>query len=256
MRKIKLPSLLSWGIAALFLCSGNILLAAELHVFAAASLTDALKELQPVYEKKTGDTLLLNLAASSLLARQIQEGAPADLFLSADEEKMDQLEKKKLLMEGSHKSLLSNQLVIVVPSDRPRTFSSLRDLAGADVKKIALAETQSVPAGIYAKACLQKAGLWDQLAGRVIPVENVRAALAAAEAGNVDAAIVYKTDALISKRVKVAYEVSLAEGPRISYPIAGVKTSLHPKEAKSLLAFLESSEALSVFKKYGFLVPQ
>lgn len=256
MNKLKTSSLISLGITALILCSGSVLWAAELHVFAAASLTDALKELQPVYEKKTGDTLLLNLAASSLLARQIQEGAPADLFLSADEEKMDQLEKKQLLLDGSRRSLLSNQLVVVVPSDRPGTFASLRDLVGPDVKKIALAETQSVPAGIYAKQCLQKAGLWDQLSGRVIPVENVRAALAAAEAGNVDAAVVYKTDALISKKVKVAYEVPLAEGPRISYPIAGIRTSAHPKEAKTLLVFLESSEALHVFMKYGFLLPQ
>jgi len=228
--------------------------AAEVDVFAAASLTDALQELSATYEKASGDKVVLNLGASSTLARQIQEGAPADLFLSADEEKMDGLEKRRLLLPGSRKSVLSNVLVIVVPFDSKLTITSAADLAGAQVRAIALAEPQTVPAGIYAKQYLKAQKLWDRLIDRVIPTENVRAALAAVEAGNADAGIVYKTDAGISKKVKVAFEVPRAAGPKISYPFAAVAASRHPEAARRFLAWLQSPEALAVFERYGFLL--
>ncbi|HYN22816.1 MAG TPA: molybdate ABC transporter substrate-binding protein, partial [Thermoanaerobaculia bacterium] len=181
--------------------------AAELQVFAAASLTEALREIAPEYEKATGDKIVLSLGASSTLARQIQEGAPADLFLSADEAKMDGLEKRKLLLAGTRRSVLSNTLVVVVPSDSTLKIAGPADLAAPSIRALALAEPQSVPAGIYAKEYLRKKGLWSKVIDRVIPTENVRAALAAVESGNVDAGIVYKTDAGISRKVKIAYEV-------------------------------------------------
>jgi len=226
--------------------------AADLTVFAAASLTDALEEIGAAYEKAGGGKVALNLGASSTLARQIQEGAPADLFLSADEEKMDALDKKGLILAGTRRSVLSNTLVIVVPGDGAAKIAAPKDLAG--VRTLALAEPQSVPAGIYAREYLTRLGLWDKLAGKVIPTENVRAALAAVEAGNADAAIVYKTDAGISIKVEVAYEVPLAEGPKISYPFAVVAESKQKESAKRFLAYLESEPALAVFKKYGFLI--
>ncbi len=226
--------------------------AAELHVFAAASLTDALKEIAPEYEKATGDKLILNLGASSTLARQIQEGAPADLFLSADEEKMNGLEKEKLLLPGTRRSILSNTLVVVVPADSNLKVSGPADLA--TVRALALAEPKTVPAGIYAREYLQKKGLWDRISGRVVPTENVRAALAAVESGNVDAGIVYRTDAGISKRVRIAYEVPRADAPGISYPFAVLAASERKAAARKLLDYLHSPPALAVFRKHGFLI--
>jgi molybdate transport system substrate-binding protein len=251
---MKLPKLLILMILAL--AGGPLAFAAqtELQVFAAASLTDALREIAPEYEKSSGDKLVLNLGASSTLARQIQEGAPADLFLSADEAKMDGLEKRKLLLAGTRKSILSNTLVVVVPVDSNLKIGKPADLAMPSIRAIALAEPQSVPAGIYAKEYLRKQGLWTKVIDRLVPTENVRAALAAVESGNVDAGIVYKTDAGISKRVKIAYEVPKAESPSISYPFAVLAGSEHKEAAKKLLAYLESPPALAVFRKYGFLL--
>ncbi len=228
--------------------------AAELNVFAAASLTDALKEISAEYEKEGGERLVLNLGASSTLARQIEEGAPADLFLSADEAKMNSLEKKKLLVPGTRKSVLSNTLVIVVADDSTLKIAGAKDLAGSSVRILALAEPQTVPAGIYAKQYLRQQGVWSKVIDRVVPTENVRAALAAVEAGNADAGIVYKTDAQIAKRVRVAYEVPRAEGPVISYPFAVLARSERREAARKLLAYLESPKAISIFRKYGFLI--
>jgi molybdate transport system substrate-binding protein len=226
--------------------------AAELTVYAAASLTDALKEIASAYEKQSGDKLQFNFGASSMLARQIEESAPADLFFSADEAKMDALEQKDLLLPGTRRSLLSNLLVIVVPTDASAAPKSAADLVKPEFKKIALAEPQTVPAGIYARECLQKLGLWDAVKEKVVPTENVRAALAAVESGNVEVGIVYKTDSLISKKVKVAVEVPAAEGPKISYPIAVLKSSKQPDRAKKFAEYLAGPTPRSVFEKFGF----
>lgn len=226
--------------------------AAELHVSAAASLSDALQEIAAAYGKATGEKLLLNLGASSTLARQIQAGAPADLFLSADEEKMDVLEKEKLLVPGTRRSVLSNTLVVVVPADSRLKISGPADIAR--VEALALAEPATVPAGIYAREYLQKEGLWPGISGRVVPTENVRAALAAVEAGNVDAGIVYRTDARISHSVRIAYEVPRAEAPEISYPFAVLAGSARKAAARKLLDYLCSPPALAVFRKHGFLI--
>ena len=228
--------------------------AAQVTVFAAASLTDSLKEIAVAYEKQSGDKIAFNFAASSTLARQIQEGAPADVFFSADEEKMDALEKKGLLLAGTRKNLLSNALVIVVPGDAVGRLTSAFDLTNAAIVRVAIAEPKSVPAGIYAKQYLGKLGLWDKLVDKCVPTENVRAALAAVESGNTDAGIVYKTDARISKMVRVAYEVPVAEGPKISYPVAVVKDSKAVDAARQLVNYMGSDAALQVFRKYGFLI--
>ena len=226
--------------------------AEDVHVLAAVSLTDALREMAPAYEKATGDTLVLNLGASSMLARLIREGAPADVFLSADEAQMDGLEKAGLLVPGSRRALLSNTLVVVVASDGGATIASARDLLS--IRSLALAEPRSVPAGVYAKQYLVRAGLWDALAARVIPTENVRACLAAVEAGNADAGIVYATDALASKKVRVAWSVPAADGPDISYPVAIPRDAPHAAAAKRFLAHLASGPARAVFARYGFIV--
>ena len=238
------------------LLAPSVAVAAEVNVLTAASLTDALKEIAATYEKESGDKVVFNFGASSTLARQIREGAPADVFLSADEAKMDGLEKAGLLAPGTRKSVLSNTLAIVVLSDSALAISKASDLVGSQVRSIALAEPQTVPAGIYAKEYLRKAGLWQSVIDKVIPTENVRAALAAVESGNVDAGIVYKTDALISKKVRVAFEVPAQEGPAISYPFAALKESASPEAARRLLAYLHSKAARDVFAKYGFLLKE
>jgi molybdate transport system substrate-binding protein len=230
--------------------------AATINVFAAASLTDSLKKIVAPYEKQSGDRVVFNFAASSLLARQIEEGVPVDIFFSADEAKMDALEKKELIVKATRKSRLSNSLVIVVATEKGATIRNPKDLATARVKRLALAEPKTVPAGIYAKEYLQKQNLWPAVESKVVPTENVRAALAAVEAGNVEAGIVYKTDAAISKRVKIAYEVPAGDSPAISYPMAMVKEAKEPEAAKRFLQHLESEEAARIFQKFGFIVRQ
>ena len=232
--------------------SAVCLRSAELNVFAAASLSDALREISRTYESSSGDKLRFNLGASSILALQIKQGAPADVFFSADEAKMDDLAKAGLVASDTRRSLLSNTLVIVVNVDAGAVIHRPVDLAGDSIARIALAEPQTVPAGIYAKQYLEKEGLWEKIIGKVLPTENVRACLAAVESGNADAGIVYRTDAMISKKVKVAYEITNAEGPRISYPIAVMKDSKNTDAARRFVAYLESAEARAIFAKYGF----
>jgi molybdate transport system substrate-binding protein len=197
----------------------------------------------------------LNLGASNLLARQIAESAPADLFVSADEQQMDRLDEAKLLLAGTRRRLLANTLAIVVPADSKLVIRGPQDLAGPAVRVLAMAEPQTVPAGIYAKQYLRSLGLWSQVIDRVVPTENVRGALSAVEAGNADAAIVYHSDAAISKKVRVAFEVPAAEGPRISYPAAVLAGSEHRERARVFLDYLASPAAAEVFRRYGFLVP-
>ena len=225
--------------------------AGELQVFAAASLTDALQEIAPAYEAASGSKLQFNFAGSNTLARQIQEGAPADVFISADEAKMDGLQKAGLILNDSRQSLLSNTLVVVIGVKSDLRIDSPRELTQPAIKRLALADPKGVPAGVYAQQYLEKIGLWDALKDRVVPTENVRAALAAVEAGNADAGIVYQTDAGISKLVKVAYVVPRSESPAISYPVAVVRASRDPA-ALDFLKYLRSEAARSVFKKFGF----
>ena len=227
--------------------------AAELNVLAAASLSDALREIAKSYEPASGDKLRYNFGASNALALQIKQGAPADVFFSADEAKMDDLAKSGLVADGTRVSLLSNTLVIVVNAEGGAAIASPDDLAKPSIGRIALAEPQTVPAGIYAKAWLQKVGLWKKIIDRVVPTENVRACLAAVEAGNADAGIVYKTDALISKKVKVVHEVAAAEGPKISYPVGVMKDAKNGDAARKFTVYLAGPEARAVFARFGFL---
>jgi molybdate transport system substrate-binding protein len=226
--------------------------AAEVMIYAAASLTDVLQEIASLYEQQNGDRLVFNFNASSVLARQIQQGAPADLFFSADEAHMDTLEKGGLLASGTRVDLLGNTLVIVVPSDSNLQITQVADLTKPEVKKIAVAEPSSVPAGIYTKAYLTQLGLWDKVLPKIVPTENVRASLAAVESGNVEAGTVYRTDAAISKKVRIACEVPPAGGPKITYPAAVLKESANIDAAKKLLIFLGGAEVRAVYEKYGF----
>jgi molybdate transport system substrate-binding protein len=240
------------GLILAFL-STTAMKADDLTVFAAASLTDALKEIGANYEKGSGDKIAFNFAASGTLELQIRHGAFADIFFSADEAKMNDLAKDGLLEPDTRRDLLGNTLVIVVPADSALTLASAAGLADPKVKKIALGQVKIVPAGTYAEEYLKEIGIWDQVQPRVIPQENVRAVLGAVETGNVDAGIVYKTDALGSKKVRIAYEVPAADGPAIVYPAALVKGSKHEAAAKKFLDYLGSPDALAVFTRDGFI---
>lgn len=227
--------------------------AAEIFVSAAASLTDVLKEIGLAYEGESADKVTFNFAASHMLARQIEEGAPADLFISADEEKMDQLQQKKLIVTETRTALLTNSLVFVAPLDSAVDFSGGAGALTANVvRKIALAEPQTVPAGIYAKEYLTRAGFWPKVETKIVPTENVRAALAMVEAGNADVGIVYRTDANISRRVKTTFTVPPEEGPKITYPVAILQSGKNRGAAEKFLAYLHSDAATKLFVEAGF----
>jgi molybdate transport system substrate-binding protein len=226
----------------------------EILVSAAASLTDVLKEIATGYQSKSKHTVKFNFGPSSGLARQIDEGAPADIFFSADLPQMDALDKKDRLEPGTRKSLLSNQLVIIVPADSKLSLSSPKDLLKADIKRIALAEPSSVPVGVYSSKYLTDEGLWDQVKPKIVPVQDVRATLASVESGNVEAGFVYKTDAAVSKKIKIVYEVPVDKGPKIIYPVAVVKESKRKEAARDFLNYVQTAASKDLFKKYGFVV--
>jgi molybdate transport system substrate-binding protein len=167
---------------------------------------------------------------------------------------MDGLGKKSLLVADTRKNLLGNQLAIITAADSKLAITGPDVLAGAAVKRLALADPKAVPAGVYARAYCEKLGLWKAIEPKVVPTENVRAALAAVESGNVEAGIVYLTDARISKKVKVAFAVPAATGPAIHYPAALLKDAPQAEAARKFLAHLATPKASAVFEKFGFLV--
>jgi molybdate transport system substrate-binding protein len=228
----------------------------DILVSAAASLTDVLKEIAIAYRSQTQSTAHYAFGSSSALARQIEAGAPADIFFSADLETMDKLEKNGRLEPGTRKHLLSNQLVIIVPADSPITIGSARDLVNPQVKRIALAEPSSVPVGVYSRKYLEAEGLWNKVKAKVVPVLDVRAALSSVESGNVEAGFVYKTDAANSSKVTSVFEVPIEKGPKIIYPVAILRESRKKAAARNFLNLLISPFGQSVLKKHEFLVLQ
>jgi len=226
----------------------------ELLVFAAASLTDALQDAGERWGRESRFRVAFNFAGSSTLERQIEAGAPADLFVSADAAKVDALERAGLLEPGTRHTLFSNRLVVVVAAVKGAPVSELADLAKPGVESLAIAQPDSVPAGIYARELLQSAGLWDAVRAKVIPTENVRAALAAVASGDADAAIVYSTDVEISRRVRVAVTVDPSAGPQIAYVAAVPVSAPHSVLARRFLAWFATDEARQLFARHGFLV--
>jgi len=221
-------------------------------VFAAASLTEALQEIRPRFEAVSADRLVFNFGASSDLARQIKAGAPADVFFSADVAQMDGLEREGLVRRRDRVDVLSNVLVAIVPLKPKLAIHAPRDLLA--VERLALASPESVPAGVYARKYLESIGLWQDLEGKVVPTLDVRASLAAVEAEHADAGIVYRTDATISKRVRVAFEVPREKGPAIVYPLAPIAGSKNAEAAAALVRHLIGPEAIAVYKRFGFIV--
>jgi molybdate transport system substrate-binding protein len=225
--------------------------AEEILVFAAASLTDALKEIGHAYEAKSSDRVVFSFGASNDLARQIRTGAPADVFFSADTTQMGELEQAGLVAHDARRDVLSNTLAVVVPKAAETAPAKPADLTS--VHRLALANPDSVPAGIYARTYLQANGLWDTLRDRVVPTLDVRAALAAVESENADAAIVYRTDAASSSKVRVAFVVPREQGPPIVYPLAPLVGSKKQGTA-GLVRYLAGPEAARVYERLGFVV--
>ncbi|KKC48651.1 molybdenum ABC transporter substrate-binding protein [Paenibacillus sp. D9] len=229
----------------------------ELTVSAAASLTGALEEIKTAFEAAHPSiSLQFNFGASGTLQKQIEQGAPADLFLSASSKNMKALVDQGLVAGEDSRDLLGNSLVVIVPKDANPSISSLDALAGQAFSKIAIGIPESVPAGQYAQEALAKAGQWDALKDKLVQAKDVKAVLQAVETGNADAGFVYRTDALSSVKAAVAYEVDPASYPSIRYPAAIVKATPHRPEAEQFYSYLQSEEAMAVFKNYGFTDPK
>ena len=230
--------------------------AADVTVFAAASLTGVLKEIGDAYRYDTGNTVVFSFAASSALARQIEASSGADIFVSADTDWMDYLDSHGLIAHASRVNLLGNRLVLIAPADSRIVLAAKPrfDLAGAlGDGRLALADPASVPAGRYAKAALISLGVWDAVANKVVPAENVRVALAYVARGEAPLGIVYATDARTEPKVRIVSVFPDDAYPRIVYPAALTKEA--KPEARAFLAYLVGARAKAIFKKAGFLVP-
>jgi molybdate transport system substrate-binding protein len=224
-------------------------------VAAAVSLTEALQEIAAAYVAAGGGAVRFNLAGSNVLARQIVNGAPADVFISADEAQMDVADRAAALVPGSRVVVVENQLAVVTTPERVEFVRREFARAPAAIRRVAIGDPAAVPAGVYARRYLESKGLWSAYEPRVVPTTNVRAALTAVETGSVDAAIVYVTDLAAARTAVLAFVVSPGDGPRIVYPAALVATSRKLGEAKRFLEFLKSPAAAAVFARHKFVVP-
>jgi molybdate transport system substrate-binding protein len=231
--------------------------AQELTVFAAASLTDAMKDVSAQWAQAGHQPLRMSFGSSSTLARQIEQGAPANLFASADEKWMDYLAERKLIAADTRKDLLGNDLVLVVAADKPQhvTIGPGFDLLGllGPNGRIATGDPAHVPVGIYAEQALKKLGQWDAVAPRLARTDDVRSALLLVERGEAPAGIVYATDAAVSKAVMIAGTFPPDSHDPISYPFAVTRSGDTP-EARALMAFLAGPQARAIFVQRGFKV--
>ena len=228
----------------------------DLVVFAAASLKDALDAVNTDWQKSAGKHATISYAASSALAKQIEAAAPADVFISADLDWMDYLDKKSLIAPGTRHNLLGNSLVLIAPADAAPSVEIVQGFPLAKLLnggKLAMADPNAVPAGKYGKAALTKLGVWDAVAGSVAAAENVRACLLLVARGEAPYGIVYKTDAAIEPKVKIVGAFPADSVPPIIYPIAQTASSKNP-DAAAFSAYLSGPDATKQFEHYGFAV--
>jgi molybdate transport system substrate-binding protein len=245
------------GMAALLAASMPMVQAEEtVTVFAAASLKNALDNINGACEADVGEKATISYAASSALAKQIEEGAPADVFISADLDWMKYLDDKNLVKKDTETQLLGNSIVLVAPADSPATVEiapnfDLAKLVGDG--KLAMANVDSVPAGKYGKAALEKLGVWGSVEGKVAQAENVRAALALVSTGEAPLGIVYKTDAAADKKVKIIGTFPADSHKPIIYPVAQTASS-KDDDTPAFLKCLQSAKAKALFEEQGFTV--
>ncbi len=224
----------------------------QLTVSAAASLTDALKETALLYRRSCPNVNLhYNFASSGALQQQIENGAPVDVFISAAEKQMNALQQKNLLLSGTRRNLLINRMVLIVPANSSGIIN-LQSLKNGNVKRIAIGDPRSVPAGQYAEQILRKQGLWDSLKSKYVLATNVRQVLQFVESGNAQAGLVYITDAKTTSQVEVVQMIPANLNDPIVYPIAVIKTSNNTATARNFSQFLSGNAARKVFTRYGF----
>lgn len=241
--------------ALVFATASSAALAGDLIVSAAASLTNAFKDVAQSYEAQyPGSKVLLNFGASGPLLQQMAKGAPADIFASADQETMDSAQKQNLVNAADRHDFARNSLVLIVPIDSKVAMANLEDLGHADIKRVAVGNPASVPVGRYAQKALEAAKLWPVVQAKAIMTQSVRQSLDYVARGEVEAGFVYATDAAIMKdKVKVAYSVPLDVS--ISYPIAKTANSANAQEAQRFIAYTLSPAGQGILGKYGFLKP-
>jgi len=245
---------------SLILCLGWLAIsypvaAAELLVSAAASLTNAFKSMGAEFERgHPSDRVILNFAASDVLVKQIAEGAPVDIFASADEAAMDKAAKGKWIAAATRFDFAGNRLVLALPMESPLRFSSLEELSGQAVRRIAISQPATVPVGRYTKAVLDRARLWGPLQARFIYTQNVRQTLDYLARGEVDAGFVYATDAaLMKEKVRVALEVTTTRP--VVYPIAVTTASKNARLAREFVDLVKSGTGQTILQKFGFTKP-
>jgi molybdate transport system substrate-binding protein len=244
--------------------AGNLALGAaaqqseSITVSAAISLKDALDELGPIFQVQqhrknggNGTAVAYNYGGSGTLARQIEQGAPVDVFFSAAEKQMDELSTQGLIVADTRRDLVGNALVLIAPA-QSTALHSFQDLSNVAVKTIALGETSTVPAGMYARQTLEHLGLFATVEKKVVYAKDVRAVLTYVETANADAGIVYLTDANTSKKVRVIAAAPADSHDPILYPAAVLRDSKDKPAARAFLEFLQGPEARAVFQKYGF----
>jgi molybdate transport system substrate-binding protein len=230
----------------------------ELLISAAASLQDSLLALQPEFEKQNPNLkLTFNFGSSGTLQKQIEQGAPADVFISAGSKQMKTLVGKGLVESANQTPLLTNDLVLVIPSDSSIKLAkqSSTELTKAAFKSVAIGIPETVPAGTYAKQTLDYLKIYDELTPKLVQGKDVRQVLTYVETGNADAGFVYRTDALTSKKVKIVLTIASWAHDEIVYPEGIVKETKHLGEAKIFYKYLQGKEAAAVFVKYGFKLP-
>ena len=225
----------------------------EVYVAAAASMTDAIKEIGAEYEKAHPDVkLVYSFGSSGALQTQIEQGAPADVFISAAQKQMNALDEKGLIDKDTRKDLLENKVVLIVPKDSDLKLDSFADAAGDKVSKIALGEPKAVPVGMYSEEIFKNLGVLDAVKAKAVYGSDVRQVLGWVETGEVDCGVVYATDAAISDRVKVLTEAPADSHKPIIYPAVMVASSKNPEIAKDFLAYLSGDQAKAILTKYGF----
>lgn len=223
----------------------------ELTISAAASLQDAINEIKTAYEKENSNVKInLNFGASGALQQQISQGAPVDLFFSAAEDKFDKLVDENIIEKDKGIDLIGNEIVLVVPKDSENQIQTFEDLPKAE--KIALGTPETVPAGQYGKETLENLGVWKDSEEKVVYAKDVRQVLTYVETENVDAGIVYKTDALTSEKVKITATASKDTHTPIIYPVGVIKESSHLEAANAFYEYLQTEKAMKIFVNYGF----
>ncbi|WP_075981759.1 molybdate ABC transporter substrate-binding protein [Bacillus massilinigeriensis] len=227
----------------------------ELTISAASSMKDVLTKIQRNYEKANPEIkLYFNFGASGALQQQISQGAEVDVFLSAAKKEFNQLEKDGILDFDYSSNLVGNKLVLVQPKNSSKANLDFKDLVNGSVEKISIGTPESVPAGMYAQELLNRLGIWSKVNSKIIFTKDVRQVLTYVETGNVDAGIVYRTDALVSKKVIVTSTAAPGMHQPIIYPVGVLKESKQKKEAIAFYEYLKSKEAQAIFEEFGFQV--